>query len=132
MITRERLEAYRSQVEEIKELEYDLRHLKDDDRMMGNDVIFDYSTGFPRPQTVVGFDKEKYDRKKNRLKNKIHALRVECEEIEAFVENISNGEQRRIIRMIYINGMTQQAVSLKMHMDQATISRRIKKFFQKM
>ena len=53
-MTRERLEQYRSNVQEIRELTYKLDHLGEGDSLIGNDVIFDYKKGYPRPQSVVG------------------------------------------------------------------------------
>lgn len=55
-MTRERLEAYKSNAEEIKELRHKLAHLGEGDSLIGNDVIFNYQTGFPMPQAVVGYD----------------------------------------------------------------------------
>ena len=55
-MTRERLEAYRSNKEEIKELRYKLEHLEDGDNLVRNDVIFDYRKGYPRAEAIVGRD----------------------------------------------------------------------------
>ena len=57
-MTRERLEAYRSNREEIKELKYKLDHMGEGDSLIGNDVIFDYKKGYPRAQAIVGYDYE--------------------------------------------------------------------------
>ena len=48
-MTKERLESYRSCKEEIRELQYKLDHLGEGDSMIGNDTVFDYKTGYPRP-----------------------------------------------------------------------------------
>ena len=53
---REQLERYMSQKEEIRELRYKLEHLGEGDSLVGNSTIFDYSTGYPKPQAVVGYD----------------------------------------------------------------------------
>ena len=47
-------------------------------RMIGNDVIFDYSKGYPMPQYVVGFDEPKYKRwqEKDRKKKRMAGARV--------------------------------------------------------
>lgn len=60
-MTKERLEAYRSNKMEILELDYVLNNRWKSDTMIGNDVVFDYSTGYPMPQSVVGFDQKKYE-----------------------------------------------------------------------
>ncbi len=62
VMTKERLESYRSNKMEILELDYVLGNRWRSDTMIGNDVIFDYSKGYPMPQSVTGFDYEKYSR----------------------------------------------------------------------
>ena len=57
-ITKELLQGYRSKKDEILELDYILKNRWRDEGLIGNDVIFDYSKGYPMPQGVVGFDKE--------------------------------------------------------------------------
>ena len=51
-------------------LELELRMMKNTDAGLGNDTIFDYQTGYPRPQSVVGFDQKKYDRREKILERK--------------------------------------------------------------
>ena len=55
-MTRERMEMYQSNKEEIQELTYKLAHLREN--MVGNSVILDGRTGIPRPQAVVGVDED--------------------------------------------------------------------------
>ena len=55
-ITKELLQEYRSKKDEIQELDYILKNRWRDEGLIGNDVIFDYGTGYPMPQAVVGFD----------------------------------------------------------------------------
>ena len=53
-MTKERLEAYRSRKMEILELEYTLNNRWKSDTMIGNDVIFNYSKGYPMPPAYRG------------------------------------------------------------------------------
>lgn len=55
-MTREKLEEYKSKKDEIHELQQKLQHLGEGDSLIGNDVILDYQTGYPRPQSIVGYD----------------------------------------------------------------------------
>lgn len=93
-MTRERLEDYRSKKDEIKELRYKLAHLGKGDSMMGADTIFDYQTGFPRPQAVVGVDREKMNRLETRYKKRIDELEAECAEVELWIEEIPDSRER--------------------------------------
>ena len=103
-MTRERLAMYRNNKAEILELDYMLQNRWKSDTMIGNNVIFDYSKGYPMPQNVVGFDQEKYERLQNRDLKRKEKLETECEEIERFVENIKDSLTHRIFRIYYIDG----------------------------
>lgn len=129
-MTKERLEGYRSKKDEITELRYKIDNLGEGDSMIGNDTVFDYTTGFPRPQAVVGYDYKKYERLRLRYQNQIDALEKECGEIELWIEEIPDSLTRRIFRMYYIDGMTQQAVSKKVHLAQSKISEKISTYLQ--
>lgn len=129
-MTKELLESYKSQKEEIKELQYKLEHLGDGDSMIGNDTIFDYRSGYPMPQSVVGVDWNKVDQLKKRYENKLEILTKECEEIEMFIEEIPDSMTRRIFRMYYIENMTQRQVAKKVHMDKSTVARKIDNFLK--
>lgn len=127
---RDILEQYRSCKEEIKELDYLLEHLHESENMVGNDVIMDYQKGYPRPQSVVGFDQEKYHRRRERYQKRKEKLVEECEEAEKFVEAIPDSLTRRIFRMYFILGMSQQCIAKKIHLTQAAVSKKINGYFE--
>ena len=129
-MTRERLEQYRSNLQEIRELTYKLDHLGEGDSLIGNDVIMDYKKGYPRPQSVVGYDYDLEARRRERYESRIKKLLEENELIEDFVLSIPEGRMRRIIRMYFLEGLSQWKISRKMHMDQSTISKKINDFFK--
>ena len=124
-MTRERLEAYRSNRDEIKELKYKLDHLGEGDSLIGNDVIFDYQTGYPIAQAIVGYDYELEAKRRTRYENQIAKLELEQDPIEEWVFTIRDSQARRIFQMYFLEGMTQEKVARKMHMDQSRISRKI-------
>ena len=129
-MTREQLEEYRSKKDEIAELTYKLQHLSEDDEMVGNDVIMDYRTGYPRPQSVVGVDWDKYDNTKARYTSRMGKLQEECDAVEQFVEDIEDSMTRRIFRMYYIDGISQRDVAAAVHLSQTAISKKISEFLK--
>ncbi len=129
-MTRDRLEAYRSNRDEIKELKYKLDHLGEGDSLIGNDVIFNYQTGFPIPQAVVGYDYELEWKRRTRYENQIAKLELEQDQIEEWVFAIRDSQVRRIFQMYFLEGMTQEKVARNMHMDQSRISRKIDQFLK--
>lgn len=132
-MARERLAAYRSNKAEILELDYMLQNRWKSDTMIGNDVVFDYSKGYPMPQSVVGFDQEKYERLQDRDLKRKERLEKECEEVEQFVEAIQDSMTRRIFRIYYIDGrvsVNQEEVSKKVHLERSTISKKIDNYLK--
>ena len=103
-MTKERLLSYRSNKAEILELDYAINNRWKSDTMIGNDVIFDYSKGYPMPQSVTGFDSEKYERLQIRDMERKERLKKECEEIERFVDDIKDSITHRIFRIYFIDG----------------------------
>ena len=70
-ITSKRLDDYRNKLRwDIKCLELEIYEMVNTDAGIGNSTIMDYRDGYPRPQSVVGFDRNKYMRKVEILKRK--------------------------------------------------------------
>mgnify|MGYP002511754828 CR=1 FL=1 len=124
-MTKQQLESYRSMKEEIAELKYKLDHLGQDDSLIGNDVIMDYRSGYPVPQSVVGYDLEKEWRIKIRYREKVALLENLCLDVEEFIENISDSMTRRIFRLYYIDGKKQKEIAKLVHIDRSVVSRKI-------
>ena len=129
-MTKERLESYRSCKEEIRELQYKLDHLGEGDSMIGNDTVFDYKTGYPRPQSVVGYDHNREERLRVLYETRIEKLQKECTEIEEWVEAIPDSLTRRIFRMYYIDGIGQNKIAKQVHLAQSKVSEKISKYLQ--
>ncbi len=129
-MTRESLESYRSKKAEIAELHNTLLHLGAGDTMFGNDTILDYRSGYPVPNAVVGVDWDKVLRIESRYKKKLSVLEEECQEVEDFVESISDSLTRRIFRMYYVEGLSQKEIANNVHMDRSRISRKIDEFIK--
>jgi hypothetical protein len=130
-MTRERLEAYRSNREEIKELKYKLDHMGEGDSLVGNDVIFDYKKGYPRAQAIVGYDYELGAKRRKRYKTQLAKLEAEQDGIEEWIFGIRDSRTRRIFQMYFLEGLTQEKVGRKMNMDRSVVSRKIEGFLKK-
>lgn len=127
MVTKKKLEDYRSLRAELADLEDELNEMCRTDKGFGNDVIMNYTKGYPKPETVVGFDWPKFHRRNN-LYTKIQ---TECEEIEQFVFNVDDSFARRVLKLYYIDGLSQRQVAKKVHTVQSVISRKIEDFWEK-
>lgn len=108
-MTRKLLNEYQKLKKEIIALEYELSEMRHTDKGMGNSTVFDYQKGYPRPQSVVGFDQEKYDRRKKILSEK----RKKAKTVEEWIDLIEDGQARCIFKMFYINGMTWERIAME-------------------
>ncbi len=126
---RKRLESYKSMQEEIRELRHKLEHLYGSESLIANDTILDYRSGYPVPQSVVGYDFDKEYRLAARYRNRISRLEKECAETEEFVEAIPDSLTRRIFRMHYLEGRSQKDIAKAVHLDRSTVGKKICRFF---
>lgn len=129
-MTKEMLDSYKSKKAEIQELNHTLAHLHEGDNMIGNSTIFDYRSGYPVPQSVVGVDWDKFDSTREKCNKRIRALEKECKEVEEFIENIPDSLTRRIFRMYFMQGLSQKAISEKISMERSSVSKKINMFLE--
>lgn len=108
-MTRKLLNEYQKLKKEIIALEYELSEMRHTDKGMGNSTVFDYQKGYPRPQSVVGFDQEKYNRRKKALSEK----RKKVKAVEEWIDLIEDGQVRCIFKMFYINDMTWEKIAME-------------------
>ena len=108
-ITRKLLDDYRKIKREIPILEIELEEMKTTDSGIGNSTILDYRTGQARPQSVVGFDRELYRRRKKTLEKK----KAQIKAVDQWLNQIEDGQTRCIFRMYYIDGMTWIRIAAK-------------------
>ena len=86
-ITRKLLGSYRKMKREIPTLEEELEEMKQGDNGLCNSTILDYRTGEPRPQSVVGFNQDLYDRRQKILDGK----KAKCKAVEKWINAIEMG-----------------------------------------
>lgn len=129
-MTRKRLEDYRSEKAEIAELKHKLTHLGEGDSLIGNDTIFDYRSGYPKPQAVVGYDFDREARLRYTYRKRIEELEYQCAEVEQWVEHIPDSLTRRIFRMAFIDGLSQRKIAKNAHLSQSEVSKKISAFLK--
>lgn len=128
-MTKKRLEAYRSEKQEIEELKSKLKALSLEN-YTGNDVILDYRSGFPIPQAVVGTDVDAYQARKERLRAEISRLEQRCLETEQRIQDIPDSVTRRIFRLYFEEGQGQQAIAKRLHVDRSYVSKKISNYIK--
>jgi hypothetical protein len=111
-VTRDMLDRYRKLKQEIPVLELELLMMKNTEAGLGNDTIFDYQTGYPRPQSVVGFDQKKYDRREKILERKKEKVKA----MDQWIDDIKDGQTRCVFRMFYKQNMTWKTIAKQIGM----------------
>ncbi len=108
-ITRKLLNNYRKLKREIPVLGLELSEMKNGEAGLGSSIIFDYSTGFARPQSVVGFDQERYDRRKHTYDHKM----AQAAAVERWIQNIEDDQTRYVFKAFYQQGLTWEKIAGK-------------------
>ena len=121
-VTQGLLKDYKSMKSEMAETRYRLEHLDDDGAMIGNDVIFDYSTGQPRPQSVVGYDSKRAEHLKSIYVNRMARLAKQMNMVEEYIDGLQSSISRRVMEMYFIQGMSQKYIANAVHKSQTKVS----------
>ena len=108
-ITRKLLDNYKKIKREIPILGLELDEMKNGEAGLGNSVILDGRTGINRPQSVVGFDQERYDRRKRTYEHK----KEQAAAVDNWIQNIEDGQTRYVFKAFYQQGMTWEKIAEK-------------------
>lgn len=108
-ITKKLLEGYKKLKREIPILEAELQEMITTEAGMGNDTIFDYRDGYPKPQSVVGFNWPLYESRKRVLERKREKIKA----VEQWINAIEDGQTRCVFRMRYIDDMNWVKIAAK-------------------
>lgn len=108
-ITKNLLKNYQKYKREIPFLKAELEEMLTSDAGIGNSTILDYQNGYPRPQSVVGFDWGLYEHRKQTLKYR----ELQVKTVEQWIKNIEDGQTRCIFYMRYIDGMSWVKIAKK-------------------
>lgn len=125
------LETYKSNADEIEELKGKLKKMGTEEgkeKLVESDTILDYQKGYPRPQTVTGYNYKKEWHLRQRYSDRIEKLEKEQKEIEQWVFDIRDNQLQRIFRLRYLERRTLEEVASKVHMDKSTVSRKIENY----
>ena len=109
-ITKKLLDEYRKMLKrDIPLLEYELEEMWMKEKGMGNSVILNGKNGTKKPETVVGFDQERYNRRKQALQNK----KEKAQAVKKWIEDIEDVCVRNTFREYYTNGRNWEQVAMK-------------------
>ena len=113
-MTKARLKGYQRLKLDIACLEHEIRAMEETDSGMGHSVILDYRKGYPRPQSVTGFDWKRYEQKQDLLVRK----KAEAAWIESWIAEIEDGQVRYVFSMRYIENLSWKNIAKKIGIPQ--------------
>lgn len=125
------LSKLKNLIREIEMLQDELDRLKWKPKEEVADYAKDYRTGYPRIITLTGYGDANYSRIKQRLTESLRRVQKERLRIEEQIQSVSDPEIRAILRLQYVNGMTQEQIAAEMGYARETINRKLKSFWRK-
>ncbi|WP_269477774.1 RNA polymerase sigma factor [Hominibacterium faecale] len=128
-MTKERLKKLRALLKEAEHLKENISRPASPNRMV-IDTILDGSMGRPRPQHIGGLGQENYAELRYKYWNKLHAIQSEITELEQWLDGVEDPQTRDILRLQYINGLTQEEIAEELGYSVRTIKRKLHSFWK--
>lgn len=116
-------------ISEIESLQDELNRLECKPRGRVVDYAKDYRHGYPRIITLIGLGDENYVRVKQKLAKSLVRAQQERLRIEEWLDGVDDPEMRNILRLQYVNGLTQEEIGDELGYSLSTIKRRLKEFW---
>lgn len=132
---RQQLSRLRKLNKEAEDLKNRIDNLEYRPKEWVADTAKDYGTGYPKTIIVEGYGDAEYARAKDRLYNryvrKLLDIQREIDNIEQFLNSVDDPEMRTILRLYYINGLTQEQIADELGYNERTIRRKLYDFYNK-
>lgn len=94
------------------------------------DSAKDYRTGHPHTISISGYGDSSYIDIRQRLYNKQRQIQAEIAFLEDWLDSVEDPELRDILRLQYINGLTQEQIAVELGYARETVSRKLKAFWE--
>lgn len=129
-MTKERLKKLKALIKEAEHLEEQIRDLPFRTGPYVADSAKDYRTGFPRTILIRGYSAEGYYKLKRRLGEKLCSIQDEIAELEQWLDGVEDPQTRDILRLQYVNGLTQEEIAEELGYSVRTIKRKLHSFWK--
>lgn len=128
-MTKKRLKKMRSLILEARHLQEMLDRPAKTTEYVG-DTAKDYRTGKPHSIKITGYGEQEYPELKERYYQKLRQIQQEIAFLEGFLDQVEDPQTRDILRLYYVNGLTQEQIAEELGYDARTIRRKIKIFWE--
>lgn len=128
---KERLKKLKSLIKEAEHLEIEIEDVRFSPHELLSDTAKDYRTGYPHNIVISGYGDAEYIKLKQRLYEKLGRIQAERWCLENWLDGVQDPELRDILRLQYVNGLTQEEIAQELGYSVITIKRRLKAFWEK-
>ena len=127
---KKRLTKLKSLISEAEHLSVEIEELQWFPKEQVVDSVKDYRTGYPHTVTIAGYGSDEWVKLRQRLYEKLGRIQSERMILENWLDSISDPEIRDILRLQYINGLTQEEIAQELGYARETISRKLRTFWE--
>lgn len=129
-MTKDRLKRLRALVKEAEHLQSQYIDAICFPKEQVVDSAKDYRTGYPHTISISGYGDSSYIDVRQRLYEKQRQIQQEIAFLEDWLDSVEDPELRDILRLQYINGLTQEHIASELGYTRETISRKLKAFWE--
>ena len=119
---KERLKKLKSLIKEAEHLEIEIEETRWFPKEPVADSAKDYRTGYPHSITIAGYGDSEWVKLRQRLYEKLGRIQAERMMLENWLDDI--------LRLQYINGLTQEEIAQELGYARETVSRKLKVFWE--
>lgn len=120
---------------EVKQLQEELRDFPVGDTYVG-DTIKDYGFNAKGSIQIIqgyGMSNKQYTKRQQLIKKlarKLADIQDMIADMEDWLDDVADSEARNILRLTYVNGLTQNEIGTEIGYDQSAISKKMKTFWK--
>ena len=129
-MTKSRLKKLRALIREAEHLQSEYNDALCFPKEYVSDSYKDYSHGYEQVRAVSGYGDSAYVDVRQRLYEKQRQIQSEIAFLEDWLDSIDDSEMRDILRLQYVNGMTQEEIAAELGYNVRTIKRRLHEFWK--
>ena len=129
-MNKERLKKLKSLISEAEHLSVEIEELQWFLKEQVVDSVKDYRTGYPHTVAIAGYGSDEWVKLRQRLYEKLGRIQSERMILENWLDDVADPEIRDILRLQYINGLTQEETAQELGYSVITIKRRLRNFWE--
>lgn len=129
-MNKKRLTKLKSLISEAEHLSVEIEELQWFPKEQVVGYAKDYKTGYPHNIAIPGYGNAEWVELRQRLYEKLGRIQAERMSLENWLDSISDPEIRDILRLQYINGLTQEEIARELGYARETISRKLRTFWE--